>query len=294
MGFVLILTNSCKKKDDNNNNTTLTGQVPVLTTPNSGCDCDCGDRGWIPLNSKIQVNKNNSISIQAPTGWIYIGYKKGTTQLLKATSGGTSVSCTCNTTGSCLPFTGTGPGGSTSGCAGNCTNCTMTQSAIIGGTNVNFESGGYINIADRVDFANKDIPLPAAFKAMFDLPEVKKALKDFIDKTYAGLPFPKVTQGNDFISVPDGYSLAAVSIFGRAAMVPVPTISLKTTAAAGGGTASCSCTQGTCTLESTTIPFIGSASYCTGSCSGTCTLSSGAIIANGVVDALYSAISFRF
>lgn len=264
-----------------------------MTRQNSGCDCNCGDRGWIPLNSKIQINKNNSISIQAPTGWIYVGYKKGTTQLLKAMSGGTSVSCTCNKTGSCLPFIGSGSGGSTSGCAGDCTDCSMVQSTVADGTNVNFESGGYIDIADRVEFVNKGILLPAAFKAMFDLPEVKKALKDYIDKTYAGLPFPKVTQGNDFISVPDGYSLAAVSIFGRAAMVPVPTISLRA-ASAGGNTASCSCTQGTCTLESTTIPFIGSASYCTGSCSGTCTLTAAITIGNGGVDTLYNAISFRF
>ncbi len=40
---------------------------------------------------------------------------------------------------------------------------------------------------------------------------------------------------------------------------------------AAGGKASCSCTRGACTLRSKNI-LIGSATWCEGDCTGTCTL----------------------
>ena len=37
-------------------------------------DCGCKkEDGWIPVNSKIQFNTDESITIQAPPGWEYIG-----------------------------------------------------------------------------------------------------------------------------------------------------------------------------------------------------------------------------
>lgn len=257
------------------------------------CDCHNGDSGWFPLNSKVQVQKNRSIFIQAPAGWAYVGQKEGSTQVLKVATGGTTVSCTCNSTGDCLPFTASGPKGSASGCAGSCTNCSMKQSALVSGREVVFERGGYIDFSAKTDFANTAIELPAAFSAMFQLPEVKQSLKDFLDRVYGGLPFPKMIIGENFVSAPDGYSMAAVSIFGRAAMVPVPTIALRTVTA-GGTKATCSCSQGSCVAETTSIPFVGSATFCKGSCSGTCTLSNAIIIGNGDEVALYTSISYRY
>lgn len=73
-------------------------------------DCGCKEEaGWIPVNSRIQVNTNRSISIQAPPGWEYLGRVKRGSKILRVASGGTtSVSCTCNSSGSCLPFIGGG------------------------------------------------------------------------------------------------------------------------------------------------------------------------------------------
>lgn len=256
------------------------------------CDCGCGDRAWIPLNSRIQVVKDNSIDIIPPKGWSYVGFKKGTTQLLRTAAGGTTVSCTCNTTGTCLPFVISGKDGSSAGCAGTCTNCTMKQGAIIGGKHVVFENGGYIDLSDtQTNFVKIGLQIPAAFSAMFELPEVKKALKDFIDRVYGGLPYPKITIGENYISAPDGYSFAAVSIFGRATMVPVPTVALEE---AGGSVASCSCTNGTCSIKTHSVPFLGSATYCEGACTGTCTLSGAISIGNGNVTEIYNSIAYRY
>lgn len=100
------------------------------------------DKCWFPNGSDTQVNEDNSLSIQAPDNWIYVGYSGGELQV--ANDGGSTISCTCNTSGSCLPFTGSGPGGSTSGCAGDCTNCTMKQSIAQG--DIDIDEGGYIDL----------------------------------------------------------------------------------------------------------------------------------------------------
>lgn len=259
---------------------------------NSDCNCGCGDRTWFPLNSKIQVQKDGSIFIQAPVGWAYVGFESKTGKLKVATSGGTTVSCTCTGTGSCLPFVATGPAGSTAGCAGNCTSCSQKQSAKIGtGPDTIFSTGGYIDLAANIDYASTP-NLPAAFAAMFEVKEIKQAFKSFLDKVYGGLPWPKMIEGENFITAPEGYSIVPVNIYGRAAMVPVPTIALRTIQSTGGTTASCKCTQGTCTVKSQSIPFVGSATWCEGSCSGTCTLSNAMVVGNGVVNELYKSNSY--
>lgn len=93
--------------------------------------CDSGS-GWIPVHSKIQVNDDQTIIIQAPSRWEYIGKTVQNPQIMRVASGQTTVSCTCNSSGRCMPFIVTGPLGSTSGCAGDCTNCTMKQSTRVG------------------------------------------------------------------------------------------------------------------------------------------------------------------
>lgn len=260
----------------------------------TNCDCNCSDRAWFPLNSKVQVNTNNSIIVIPPIGWQYVGVKNTGGKLLRVTSGGTTVSCTCNTKGSCSPFVISGSGGSSAGCTGTCTNCTMKQSAKIDGQNIDFDSGGYIDLSNiQADFIPPGIQLPAAFGAMFIVPEVQKSLIEFINRTYGGLPYPQITIGDDFVSTPYGYSYAAVNLMGRATMVPVPTIALRYNGG-GGSKASCSCTNGTCTLKTYSVPLLGSATYCEGSCSGTCTLSNASIVGNGVTNENYTAISYKF
>lgn len=35
------------------------------------------DKCWFPNGSDTQVNEDNSLSIQAPDNWIYVGYSGG-------------------------------------------------------------------------------------------------------------------------------------------------------------------------------------------------------------------------
>ena len=265
-----------------------------MTTQNSsGCNCDCGPKGYIPLNSKIMVNKNNTINIQTPSGWVYIGVDSSTRSLVMIGNGTTSVSCTCTGSGSCYPFIATGLSGSTSGCAGDCTSCQMTQTGVFQGTTHIFSSGGYIDFTQGVNFAKKGVHLPAVFASMFNVKEVAEALNNFLEKVYEGKPYPVMIQGENFITAPDGYEMAVVNVFGRATIIPVPNGS-GTGDLIAGGTASCSCTQGGCTVKSHSIPFIGSATWCEGDCSGTCTLGCTTASGNGVVETVYAAQSFQF
>jgi len=262
----------------------------------TNCNCDCGKRIWIPNGSTSIIgiinNKDLCLSIFPPTGFAYVGYdKQNNLQLLK--EGGTTVSCKCNnTSGACSPFIGHGPDGDAVGCAGDCTDCTMKQS-FISAPNVEIITGGFINLAEKVSFVEIGQNLPSAFKAMFELPEVKTALKVFLDRVYGGLPIPVLIKGNNFITAPDGYSLAAVNICGRAVIVPVPSLSLKLSNAASSS-ATCSCTKGTCTLKDDTLFGYG-AIWCEATdCTGTCTLKTGIFISNGGFDSVLESSNFVF
>lgn len=225
--------------------------------------------GWIPQGSILQPNPDNTLTIIPPQGWIYVGTTTDGNALTVA-GGQTTICCDCNTTGSCNPFTGSGPGGSTSGCAGTCTNCTMTQSVAAGG--IDFLSGGYLNLAAEPAIIQQGDLRPGPFKEMYNVPEVQQKIQQFINSIYHGQPVPELTEGPNFVYAPEGYTLVFVDIAGRAVILPVPD-SAVTAAAAAGGKASCSCSNGSCTLESTTIPLVGSVKYCEGNCSGTCCLS---------------------
>ncbi len=132
------------------------------------CNCGCGTRGWIPLNSKVQFNEDSTISISPPVGWNYVGYVQGSNRLAVISGGATTTSCDCTGSGKCMPFVGSGPLGSTSGCAGNCTKCSMEQSGFTD-RKIKFSSGGYVDMTAGVDFITDNIERPVVFKAMFDV-----------------------------------------------------------------------------------------------------------------------------
>ena len=259
-------------------------------TNSDDCGCRSNERLWIPLRSTIQVNKDTSITISAPPGFIYVGYdKKG--NLKVATAGTTTVSCTCDSgTDPCSPFIATGLGTSTAGCAGSCTKCTMTQSAKIGGSVTIFKTGGYLNLTQQAEFIQPQQDIPAAFQAMFDLPDVKEEIEKFMKSIYQGLPRPKLKKGDNYIAVPEGYAFAFVNIFGRGVILPVP----KMATASIADTASCSCSgTGDCTLKTGTL-FGTGATWCQDNCSATCTLTASKNIGNGAVDVIYAAKVYRY
>lgn len=252
----------------------------------SGCD-DCATPWiWAPLDSRFEVNTDSSMTIYPPAGYIYVGTDdNGENQKV---GGGITVSCSCSKgSGNCLPFVYK----DTPGCyADGCSECSMVVGASVGGVDISFASGGFINLTEGVNFVDKGVQIPAVFKEMRELPEVDKAFEDFVNKIYKGEPIPVLIKGDDFIAAPEGYIMAVINIFGRATVIPVP-ITEFPEAAIGGGKASCSCTQGDCKAESAWPAPID---YCEGDCSGTCTLSTSVNKGNGQIEATYCAINYRF
>lgn len=69
-----------------------------------------------------------------------------------------------------VPFVGSSPLGGASGCADDCTNCTMKQSAIL--TGQVFDSGGYLNLQAEPRIIMIGEEYPASFNEMNAVPQV--------------------------------------------------------------------------------------------------------------------------
>jgi hypothetical protein len=232
-------------------------------------------KSWLPMGTRVLNESDSELTFEAPKDWIYVGISNG--DLIQAIDGKTKISCTCIGTGSCNPFIATGPSGSTSGCAGDCTKCTTTRT--ISSTNRMIDEGGYLNLSLETRFVDLGETIPSAFNAMFSLEEVNSILTDFLNQIYSDTPYPNVTEVDGNLYVEDGYSFAIVSLCGRAISVAVPNEVLKVNNASGSSS-NCSCTKGVCKKESQSVPLLGSVTYCVGGCSGTCTLTVSKIISN--------------
>jgi hypothetical protein len=256
---------------------------------NKGECCKNEVPAWIPSGSKLQFEKDLSISIYPPVGWKYVGYDiKDKLQQVNATA----ISCKCTAGGgSCLPFVTTGSGGS-AGCTieDPCTSCSMTKKSISIKNTVAFKTGGYIDFTQNPDFLKKDQIIPAAFPAMFELNEVKEAIDKFVKETYQGLPIPEFKIGDYYAVAPAGFVFAVINLFGRAVNMLVPKIAM-TSGGASGGTSSCHCTQGSCEIHK---PILYPIISCKGNCTGTCTLITSNNIINGLRDMIYCAKFYKF
>ncbi len=219
------------------------------------------------MGTRIMNESQSELTFQAPNDWIYVGISGG--EFIQDSIGKTKITCTCTGTGTCNPFIATDKGGSISGCAGDCTNCVSTRT--IAGTNQNIEEGGYINLSLETRFVDIDEKIPSAFQSMFRLDEVNTKLNDFINQIYENVPYPNVTEIDGAFFIQDGYSFAVVSLCGRAISVAVPNEVLKINNAYGCSN-KCECTKGVCKIESRSIPFTASITYCVGECTGQCTL----------------------
>ncbi|MCO5238300.1 MAG: hypothetical protein M9933_18745 [Chitinophagaceae bacterium] len=240
---------------------------------------------WLPNNSEFELTENNELIITAPSDWKYVGFSNG--EIVLSNSSKSKISCTCTGSGSCIPFIASGPLGSTSGCAGSCSSCNMKQSI----NEIFIDSGGYINLGIEPSIVMKDEFLPAAFDAMFEIPEVQEKVNTFIKNTFQDIPFPEIIDKGDLFELPQGYLFAIVNICGHASAIPIPE-NIMTENMATGTSTSCSCTKGSCTLKKKSV-LIGSATYCEGTCTGTCTLST-SLIQNNLEVFTYSAVLFNF
>ena len=223
---------------------------------------------WIPKDLEFTIVENNTINVETSEDWHYIGYESSGRLLYLPQGNGISISCKCNKNGECDPFYAQGPLGTTAGCAGDCTDCTMKQSARK--QDVSFISGGFVNLNVSPHIISASESLPNAFDAMFELAEIQIKLEEFVNKIYADSDFPVIAEQGSQIIAPEGYSFTIVNLCGRAVLLPVPNKALSGNEVAGVK-ASCHCTQGTCTLKKGSIG-IAKAYYCEGDCSGTCTL----------------------
>ncbi len=213
---------------------------------------------WVPSSFQVNKQRDGSITVKPSSGWQYVGYGKNG----KLRMGGlaSKISCTCrgSGSGSCLPASG---GGKVGCVMDGCSSC-------LGETSIKFpdiptyqtvSSGGYVQRSRSARLARpRDLQNAAmVFEAMLEIPAIQRQLKAFL----ASIPRSGGKQANTLIRVG-----------GRIAMVSAPATWIKEK---GGiilaNSASCSCTEGSCSLRTK----IGGIKYCQGNCSGTCTLDTG-------------------
>lgn len=261
---------SCQKDPSKRNDSNATGDSSRREEPSQQ---KAYRYGWHPAGTVWEAD-GGILSSQGPEGWGYIGYSANGRVLHVAASAKKSISCSCNTSGTCKPFHATGPAGSTDGCTGTCSNCTMQQSLRLSGQEHLLRQGGYYNVAAAVRVLKPGEAAPAVFDALLlELPAFREQLLRFVALAYYGHPMALPVKNRDgSLTAPEGYGLLALSVMGRALVTVVPesftrsrpgTVLMKK--------ASCDCSKGSCALKDRTILGTG-AIWCDGDCSGTCTL----------------------
>ncbi len=231
----------------------------------------CDNKMWLPPGSVATTHSDGSVQIDAPDRFAYIGYEQS--GLVAMFAEDATCSCTCEKGGgTCSPSVFNGNCSCTA--KDGCTNCSLSTTSSV--STAAYERGGYVDADAGVSFAAAtDVSLPAAFPAMFDLPEVRDAIQRFVDDLYQGAAVPDLEDNGHYASAPPGHTLAAVNAFGRVLLMIVPEQAAAVAGAMSSGSGTCSCTDGTCTYDSYTVPFKGTLHFCEGSCSGTCTLTLG-------------------
>lgn len=235
-------------------------------------DCGCGG-GWVwtPDGSR-GVKGDHSMEIIPPVDWTYIG--QGADGIM-VKGGRATISCTCTKGSGCSPYSASAGGQSFTGCnlSSKCTECKAQKSI----ANTVLAGGGFINRAVGVRYARNGEKLPSIFDEMFMDTEVTQALEAFLQNELQGASTRPLEERNGEMVAPDGYTVVVLNVMGRGLVTAFPNDKVPNEIAArmmGGGKASCSCTDGTCTLQTKSIPFVGAGSSCeASSCKGKCTLS---------------------
>ena len=234
-----------------------------------------GQKLWIPEDI-MYVESEENIEILRNKNWQYIGTTVEN-KLVNIQSPTIKISCKCESGSSaCNPFAGTGPQGSTAGCAGSCTKCIMTQTTVKDKNSYIMNSGGFYNPNLKTRLLKPGENSASVFSELCDLPEFQEDYNIFMKNAYNGKEIQNIIINEDgSFSAPDGYSVVGIYIMGRALISVVPNeyiIKKYGENYFAEAKSSCSCTSGTCSKKSVTIPFTGSVTWCEGNCSGTCTL----------------------
>lgn len=248
---------------------------------------------WHPDGSDIQRN-GNSIVVSVPDGWGYVGYGDDGSLIHYKQAGGKSISCTCTKEGDCDPFTASGPKGSVSGCMGDCTSCLMEQRSSESSSS-QILAGGYYNGNIPTRLLRNGEQAPAVFDALLELEAFQQELSSFYRNAYGDRPVMDPQVGEDGLpGAPEGHSLVGLFIFGRGTIVVVPDdYAMRQLGYTTNVKASCDCTNGTCKLKKGDV-LIGSAAWCTGDCSGTCTLTTSAALYDDHSAYAIALLSYKF
>lgn len=221
---------------------------------------------WVPVGATL-TEQGNSLTIKVPPKWSYWGLN-ASNKPFEATEGkDITISCDCTGTGGqCMPFYAQGPGGTTSGCAGQCNKCSLTKT---GWSLERIISGGFVCIEKGVMFAIVGEELPPAFDEMLLIPSIKKDLENFKNRFYPNISIPNVNENNGTFTAPDGFKIAILNVYGRGMMVVIPN---NIEGSNGTGSSSCACSGGSCIAHKREVWGLGEACWCEGNCSGVCTL----------------------
>lgn len=254
IGFLIY---SCKEKSS----TTIKPQQSIKN--DTVCLTCIFPTIYVPPSSSI-IQVNDTITITAPKGYIYLGFYYDSTLIpescLKTTVGG-SITVTCNCTkgnqDNCIPV---GHKGDIS-CyiSAGCTTCDRIVQTGSGNngeskstkSETRILSGGFINPALGITLASENDTLPYAFEAMLYYSDILQKLDAFMLQYYSSLDsIPTPISDSGSLTAPKGYNFVVLNVFGRALVTLLPNKNLKM---AGGSTYTCPCsgTSGSCTTTST-------------------------------------------
>lgn len=245
-----------------------------------------GTKLWYPEGTRI-TQSGNTLTLVAPQGWSYLGRTADGSIQKIGTGASIKVSCNCTSSGNCNPAY---LDGQVFCKTTNCSTCQMTTSGMVNGKNVDFVEGVYQKLSEPIRLTNINENLPEAKGLMFETEETLSKLVDFLQRTYGSTVLPELNKNSDGSwAPPANYAIVGINWCGRGVIFAVPK---KASLPGGGGkNASCSCSDGSCTLKSQWVPGHGTGYSCEGNCSGTCTLTVTGFSSGGV---LYNFTSFTF
>lgn len=269
---------ACRKTNELREEKQITAEASLASVAS---EVLTGKQGWIPPGAKAET-KNSLMQITAPDGWNYIGTDEKGQTVAFGPMATASITCTCGGTGTCKPFLATGPWGSTTGCNGTCTKCSMSQTTTGTKYSEEINGGGYYQIAATTRLLKNGEHAPAVFDALFQSEHYQKELRQLYDRAYQGRTLQQFIKNDDgSVSAPKGYSLVGALILGRASVVILPSdYVIKELGYITAAKASCSCSNnsGVCKLQDKTILGMGS-TWCDGTCNG-CTLTTSNLTAS--------------
>lgn len=186
---------------------------------------------FIPNGSTI-TREDDRIFITPPSAWKYIfKTEENGNSVFRIRGGSIGLICDCKKTdgsdvGGCHPSLD-GQGNFECIMTSPCLSCERGSRSVDNGISediITSERGsGFININEGISFITDSKPMPSYFSAMSEIPEIKKAMDDFVNQFYQNKTIPEtILDGEGRAVAPEDHSFVLVNFFGRAAYVLIP------------------------------------------------------------------------